>query len=210
MIRYMALDDVRSLNRMRLYYYGWFTLFYAATIGVGLLARIVVEPTPGFDPERALLTLSNQSLPPILVGVMLAGLFAATVSTADSLVLSCSASLTRDFTRKPLDTYRVARLGTLAVTLSALVIALTNSKTVFALVLDAWGVFASAFGPLLFLLASGRKIGEKSAISLLLSGTAAFYLWSLYGWSDLYAIAPAWAVSMGLYSLLRFRGKHTL
>jgi sodium/proline symporter len=210
MIRYMALDDVRSLNRMRLYYYSWFFLFYGATIGVGLLARVVVEPTAGFDPERALLALSQQSLPPFLVGVMLAGLFAATVSTADSLVLSCSAALTRDFTQHPLDTYKIAKFGTLAVTLSALVIALTNSKTVFALVLDAWGVFASAFGPLLFLLASGRKIGEKSAVALLLTGAATFYLWSLYGWSTLYAIAPAWAVSLGLYSLLRFRGKHTL
>ncbi len=201
MIRYMALDDVRSLNRMRLYYYGWFTLFYGATIGVGLLARILLDPAAGIDPERALLLLSEQRLPPLLVGVMLAGLFAATISTADSLVLSCSAALTRDFTRRPLDAYRSAKFGTLAVTLAALGIALGNNKTVFELVLDAWGLFASAFGPLVFLYAVGRDPGENRSVLLLLAGAAAFYLWSLYGWSTLYAIAPAWAVVMLFYAI---------
>ena len=161
MIRYLALDNVRSLNRMRLYYYTWFTLFYAATIGVGLLARVIIPETEGFDAETALLVLADKTLPSFLIGVILAGLFAATISTADSLVLSCSASLTRDFTRRPLETFRVAKLGTLVVTTAALGIALLNDKSVFALVLDAWGVFASALGPLIFLLATGYRIPEK-------------------------------------------------
>jgi sodium/proline symporter len=205
MIRYMALDNVRSLNRMRLYYYGWFTLFYAATIGVGLLARIVIPETAGFDAETALMVLSEQTLPSVLIGVMLAGLFAATISTADSLVLSCSAALTRDFTREPLEAYKVAKLGTLLVTFSALLIALGNSETVFALVLDAWGVFASVFGPLVFLLALGKKISEKESLILLFTGAAAFYLWSLYGWSTMYAIAPAWGIVLGAYLIIGFR-----
>lgn len=201
MIRYMALDDARSLNRMRWYYYSWFTLFYTSTICVGLLARLLLPATEEFDAETALLLLSQQTLLPFFVGIMLAGLFAATISTADSLVLSCSASLTRDFTRRPLDTYKGAKLGTLLVTLFALALALSNSRTVFSLVLDAWGVFASAFGPLLFLLALGRNVSEKEGLFLLLAGASLFYLWNLYGSPTLYAIAPAWAGSLLLYLL---------
>jgi sodium/proline symporter len=202
MIRYMALDNARSLNRMRLYYYGWFTLFYAATIGVGLLARIAIPETAGFDAETALMVLSEQTLPSVLIGIMLAGLFAATISTADSLVLSCSATLTRDFTRQPLEAYKVAKLGTLLVTFTALLIALGNNKSVFALVLDAWGVFASVFGPLIFLLAIGKKISERASLLLLFTGAAAFYLWSLYGWSTMYAIAPAWGIVLVVYLII--------
>lgn len=107
----MALDDVKSLSRMRFYYYSWFTLFYAATIGVGLLARVAIPVAEGFDAETVLLLLSRQLLSPFFIGIMLAGLFTATVSAADSLVLSCSASLTRDFTREPLHTYTMAKAG---------------------------------------------------------------------------------------------------
>ncbi|MFT7878951.1 MAG: sodium/proline symporter [Sulfurimonas sp.] len=207
LIRYMALDDVNSLNRMRFYYYSWFILFYAATIAVGLVTRIAIPEIESFDPETALLVLSQQTLTPYLVGIMLAGIFAATISTADSLVLSCSASLTRDFTKEPLDTYKAAKLGTVTVTASALIIALTNNKTIFALVLDAWGVFASALGPLIFLLAIGQKISEKTAITLMMLGIAVFYLWSLYGWSTLYAIAPAWLVVIVAYLFIK-GGRH--
>lgn len=204
LIRYMALDDVNSLNRMRLYYYIWFTLFYAATIAVGLITRIAIPEFDSFDPETALLVLSQQNLAPYLVGIMLAGIFAATISTADSLVLSCSASLTRDFTKDPLDTYKAAKLGTLVVTASALIIAITNNKTIFALVLDTWGVFACALGPLIFLLALGQKMTEKTAIMLMVLGVVVFYLWSIYGWSTVYAIAPAWFVVLACYFFIHY------
>ncbi len=96
MIRFISLDKASNINRMRFYYYGWFTLFYGATIIVGLLSRITFPDTSNFDAELALPMLALQVLPEALVGLMLAALFAATLSTADSLILSCSASITRD------------------------------------------------------------------------------------------------------------------
>jgi len=202
LIRYMALDNVNSLTRMRLYYYTWFILFYAATIGVGLISRLAIPEIDSFDPETALLVLSQQTLTPYLIGIMLAGIFAATISTADSLVLSCSASLTRDFTDKPLDTYKAAKIGTIIVTVSALIIAITNNKTIFALVLDAWGVFASALGPLIFLLATGQKFSEKTALLLMFVGIIIFYLWSNYGYTNVYAIAPAWLIVLTIFYII--------
>jgi len=202
LIRYMALDNVNSLTKMRLYYYSWFILFYAATIGVGLIARLMIPEIGSFDPETALLVLSQQTLTPYLIGIMLAGIFAATISTADSLVLSCSASLTRDFTKEPVDSYMAAKIGTFTVTIAALIIAMTHNKTIFALVLDAWGVFASALGPLIFLLASGQKITEKFSLLLMGSGITVFYLWSNFGYSNIYAIAPAWFITLGIYYLI--------
>ena len=75
----MALDDVNNLGRFRVWYYSWFTVFYAATIVVGLLARLLLPDAGSFDAELALPMLANQLLPEVLVGLVLAGLFAAKV-----------------------------------------------------------------------------------------------------------------------------------
>jgi sodium/proline symporter len=84
MVRFMAMDDPDRMWRVRVYYYGWFTAFYAITICVGLAARLLLPETANFDAELALPTLAGQLLPPVLTGLVLAGLFAATISTADS------------------------------------------------------------------------------------------------------------------------------
>lgn len=192
MIRFMAVDDVENVTKARAFYYGWFAVFYALTIGVGLMARLFIPSVENFDAELALPMLSMELLPPVLVGLMLAGLFAATISTADSLVLSCSASLTRDFFRQRNDHFWIPKIGTVVVTVLALVIALSGNKSVFRLVLDAWAVLAGAFGPLLAVYCFKQKPNELLATLMLVIGVATVFIWKALGWSEIiYEIAPA-------------------
>ena len=100
MIRFMTINDAESMNKTKAYYYIWFIAFYAVTIGVGLTARLILPDASNFDAELALPMISQQLLPEILIGVVLAGIFAATMSTADSQILSCSAAFTRDIIPK--------------------------------------------------------------------------------------------------------------
>ena len=86
MVRFMTLDDTASMNKARLWYYLWYIAFYLAATGVGLLSRIYLVDTEAFDAELALPTMAMELLSPALVGLILAGLFAATMSTADSVV----------------------------------------------------------------------------------------------------------------------------
>jgi len=196
MIRFMALDDAENLRAARAWYYGWFTLFWSAAIIVGMGARLLLPEVASFDAELALPTLALQLLPEVLVGVILAGIFAATMSTADSLILSCAAALTRDFHWQKQDHYWLTKLGTVAVTLGALAIALSGHKSVYDLVLDAWGVLASAFAPLLAVYALGQGVSERLAVAMLISGVLTMYGWSLYGPAAVYAVAPG--ISAGL------------
>ena len=83
MVRFMAMDTPTHMGRVRLYYYSWFTLFYALTICVGLAARLLLPESANFDAELALPSLAQNLLPEILVGLFLAGLFAATMSNAE-------------------------------------------------------------------------------------------------------------------------------
>jgi SSS family transporter len=205
-IRFISMDDESHINRMRLYYYGWFTLFYGATILVGLLSRIAFPESASFDSELALPTMAQLVLPEMLVGMVLAALFAATLSTADSLVLSCSAAVTRDFIQHPgkMHSLWVAKLTTASVVGMAVFIALTGAESVFTLVLDAWGLLGSAFAPLVILHALGKRIPQTISIAMVISGVTVFLLWKLMGWGSLiYSVAPGIAAGLLVYPLLK-------
>ena len=206
-VRFICLDNAKDINRMRCYYYGWFTLFYGATIAVGLLSRIAFPEQAGFDAELALPTMAMRVLPEPLVGLVLAALFAATLSTADSLILSCSASVTRDFTKRPgmLHSLWAAKLTTASVLSIAVIIALTGAESVFALVLDAWGLLGSAFTPLVLLLALGKRVHQTLAISMIVMGVASFLLWQQLGLGGLiYTVAPGIVAGLLTYFVGRF------
>jgi len=192
MVRFMALDDDRHMMQARAWYYGYFTLFYALATGVGMLSRLYLPDLASMDPELALPEMALELLPPVLVGLILAGIFAATMSTADSLVLSCSAAVTHDLTPQRMERPWLLKTATAVTTLIALGLALSGSQSVFSLVILAWSTLASAFAPLLVLLALNRRVSEPVAIALmgLGVGTALFWRFGL-GWhSDVYEGLP--------------------
>ncbi len=191
MVRFMSMDNPAHMVRARAYYYGWYVLFYALTITVALAARLLIPETSAFDAELALPTLAGQLLPEVLVGLVLAGLFAATMSTADSQILSCTAAITRDITPNRFTSYLANKLTTVFVTAVALTIALSGNESVFSLVLIAWSALASAFAPLLIVLAFKQKVTEGLAIAMVLGGIGTMLAWRYFDLNDItYEIAP--------------------
>jgi Na+/proline symporter len=119
-----------------------------------------------------------------MVGVILAGIFAATISTADSLILSCSSALTHDLLPHKIENTKLLKAGTAGITFIALLWALLNKQSVFNLVIMAWSGLASAFAPLLIVLALGGKPGAKISVIAIFSGLAAAMLWRYVGWHN--------------------------
>ena len=191
MIRFMAVDDVKNINRTRLYYYIWYAIFYALTFGVGLMTRIFMPESGFFDEELALPMLAQMTLPDVFVGLILAGLFAATMSTADSQILSCTASFSEDFNLNQSHHYWFTKSITLVITVSALLIALYGHDSVFQLVLIAWSALASSFAPILIVCALGGKPKEITAVLMMISGLLAMIIWRKAGLGDdVYEIMP--------------------
>lgn len=181
MVRFMTLNDNKYINRARFWYYLWFTAFYAMAVCVGILSKLFFSDQANFDAELALPTIAQQLLHPALVGVVLAGIFAATMSTADSLVLNCSSSITHDlFPQKIQRTWHL-KVVTVLVTLFALVWALLNSQSVFDLVIMAWSGLASAFVPTLFLLCVNIKLKPSYSIVTIFCGLVVALLWRAAG-----------------------------
>ncbi len=182
MVRFMTLDNNRGMNRARAWYYLWFSVFYAMATAVGMLSRLFLADTGSFDAELALPTLAMELLPAALVGLILAGIFAATMSTADSLVLSCSAAITHDLVPHRIERPLLLKLVTIAVTGVALLLALSGNQSVFSMVILAWSGLGSAFAPLLLALCLGARPGQGLSLLALAAGLVVAIGWRQLGW----------------------------
>ena len=174
--RFMTITNTAQLNVCRLYYYLWYIVFYGLASGVGLLSRIYFPIQDNFDAETALPLLSTMLLPEVMVGAMLAGIFSATMSTADSLVISSSSSLTQDlwFATKERLAIKIATGFSVAI---AYTIALTSNESVFALVILSWSGLASAFVPLFVVLALGLRPTQATTVIAIVTGLLTAILW---------------------------------
>ncbi|HAG95709.1 MAG: sodium:proline symporter [Pseudomonadales bacterium] len=181
MVRFMALDDQSRMLRARAWYYLWFLAFYAMATGVGMLSRVYLGDPAAFDAELALPTMAQELFPPVLVGLVLAGIFAATLSTADSLILSCSAALTHDVLPHNIENTREIKMVTAVVCALALGWALLNRESVFSLVILAWSGLASAFAPLLLVLCFGLRPSQRLSIIAVVVGFLVSLVWRFAG-----------------------------
>ena len=201
-VRAMAIDSADNMGKARdiRTICGLITAF--AAIAIGLAGRVLLPQID--DPELALLTLSGDLLPGILVGVMLAGLFAATISTADSQILSCSAALTQDLFPGMSRSYKLAKIGTLVVTAIVLAIALINNESVFELIIFAWSILASGLGVLLVLRSWQKPVSTVCAIAMMIVGIATAVIWRQAELSsNLYEVLPGMAAGLLVYLLFR-------
>ena len=203
-VRAMAIDSADNMGKARdiRTICGLVTAFSA--IFIGLAAKILLPELN--DPELALLDLSQNLLPEILVGVILAGLFAATISTADSQILSCSAALTQDLFPGLAKSYKFAKLGTLVVTAIVLVIALISNDSVFDLITFAWSILASGFGVLLILRSYEKPVSTPTAIAMMLVGIFVSMYWKLgLGLSGaVYEVFPGMMAGLIVYAIGSF------
>ena len=182
MVRFMALNDANKMRQARFWYYSWYLLFYSMATGIGLLSRLYLGDVGTFDAELALPSMAQQLLSPTLVGLILAGIFAATMSTADSLILSCSAALTHDLLPHKIENTHLLKGATVLITMAALVWALVNSQSVFSLVIMAWSGLASAFAPLLIVLCLGKTPSQNRSLCAMFTGLSLALLWRYLGW----------------------------
>lgn len=186
MVRFMSLDRPAHLAQARIWYYLFFSVFYVLATLVGLLARIHLPSLATLDPELALPELALLLLHPALVGLVLAGIFAATMSTADSLVLSCSSTLTHDLAPASWHTLWLSKAATLGVVALALAIAIAGPSSVFTLVILAWSSLGSAFGPLMIIYALNGRPSERLALLMVVIGPLVALAWRGMGWHTQY------------------------
>jgi len=216
MTRIIAMDRRRGLRWARFYYFSWFVPFWCACILVGLYARAILPDLSAMegaglveDPtELALPLLSMTLLPDIFVGIALAGVFAATVSTADSQIILCSGVITQDMVPRWRENYLAAKLATLSVLALALAVALFAPESVFDLVLIAWSALGATLGPVLFVRLFGLPLPSGAGIAMMAAGLAAVLGWHLSGYDpSVFKILPGMAAAFAAYGIALLLGR---
>ena len=181
MVRFMALKDPSLIERARYHYYFWYLVFYLLAFCVGMLSKIYLDNQAGFDPELALPLMALELLSPFMVGVIIAGIFAATMSTADSLIINCSGNISQDLFKGKNFSSTQIKLVTVVVAITAAAIALVNNHSVFLIVVYAWTLLGISFAPLLIILSIGRTITVKTYLIGLLIGLVSFFIINHFG-----------------------------
>jgi sodium/proline symporter len=209
MVRAMVLDSAENMGLTRNIYALLYVLFSTAAVLVGLAARVLMpDLLEGGDPELALPLLATQMLPALMVGLILAGIFSAVISTADSQILSCSAALTQDLFPRADRSYTLAKVGTLVVTALILAIALTSGKHMFSLGVFAWSALACGLGPLLVLRAWRLPVSPVVGVTMMVVGvgTATFWNAGLQFSSSIYEVLPGMIAGALVYGVARLMG----
>lgn len=205
MSSFMAMAKPENITRIRFYYYIWYIIFYAFTLATGMAARLLLPMHNGFDPELALPILSQQILPEILIGLILAGLFSATMSSADSQILGCSAAITNDLFPKKRSSFFAAKFTTAIITIAAFFISIGDNQSVFALANIGWLALACSFTPIITLYALGKKMSQNIALACMLTGFVVMLVWHNLGFgSAVYEAAPGIVAGFIPYFLRKF------
>ena len=185
-VRFMAVRSVRDVPTMRNIGMSWMivTLIGALATGFVGLAYATRNGIAVNDPETIFVVMSQLLFHPLIAGFMLAALLAAIMSTISSQLLVSSSSLTEDFYRIYLrrdasqrELVTVGRASVLAVALVAAWLALDPESNILGLVANAWAGFGAAFGPIVILSLTWKRLTRNGALAGMLVGAATVLFW---------------------------------
>lgn len=212
-VRFMAIRSVAEVPKARNIGMSWMGVALLGAIGVGITGRAYVERNGLVleDPETIFILLANTLFHPLITGFLLAALLAAIMSTISSQLLVSSSSLTEDFYRLFLrkqaserETVNVGRLFVALVALVAIAIARDPDSEVLGLVSNAWAGFGAAFGPLILLSLTWKRMTGAGAVAGLVTGAAVVIIWIALGWNaefmggpGVYEIIPGFVAALG-------------
>ena len=186
--RVMTLGTDEDRKTAMLWFFAWQTPFLLIMVIIGLASRVVFTGSD-FDPELGLPMLAMETLGPFWVGLILASIFAATMSTADSQVLACTAAFTDDVMPQISQDHKKTKIATLVIAAFATAISIfglyvPGGDSVFALVVLAVYGLGSIFVPILIIRWAGYEPDTNHTMAMMLAALVTVILWSLSGFGD--------------------------
>ncbi|MCR5304311.1 MAG: sodium/proline symporter [Lachnospiraceae bacterium] len=212
LVRFMAIEDENKLNISRRVASIWVVISMGVAILIGIIGLAMSKAgtipvfTSSGDSEKVIISIAgvmsqHSVLFAIIAGVILSGVLAATMSTADSQLLASasaiSQNLIRDFGKKEIDERKAVRIAqTTVVIISAISVILARNpdSSVFQIVSFAWAGFGAAFGPVMLLSLFWRRSNREGALAGMITGGAMVFIWK-------FLIKPVGGV-FGIYELL--------
>lgn len=222
-VRFIALRSRDEVNKGAAVAIGWTLFADIGAVMTGMIGRHLLT-SPGQDPaavlgkgaESVLPMLVESILPAFAVGLFIAVVLSAIMSTVDSLLIVASSAVVRDGYQKILHPelpdealVGMSRKVTFALAAVALAIAATVSavmptRTVFWFVIFGWSGIAATFCPTMILSLFWRGMTANGALAAMISGFASVPFFKFVAphlpgvgaeFGALEELAPAFAVS---------------
>lgn len=174
---------------------------------IGLVGRAMWPEAallPGGDVEQLFTHLAASQLHPALLGLVVAAVFSAIMSTADSQLLVAASTVVRDVYQQiwtqgaevePGTLVRLSRVSIVALVGLSLLLAFVAQDLVFWLVLFAWGGLGAAVGPTSILALYWRGTTAAGVGAGLVVGAGTVMAWKLLEVGVIYELIPAFAAA---------------
>lgn len=207
LVRFMAVRSEKEIKKSTVIASVWVAISLGAACLIGVIGRGYI---PGLeDAENVFIEMiqsvfADNTFLIFIGGLFLCGILAAIMSTADSQLLVCASSVSKDIYKDLINPEAedkkvlwISRITVVVVAAIAVVIAWDPNSSIMNLVSDAWAGLGCAFGPLVVLSLFWKRTNMAGALAGIISGGAFVILWDYipFGGETLYQ-------TTGLYSLL--------
>jgi len=195
LLRFMAIEDKKKLKLSRRVASVWVVISMGIAVFIGIVGYSLMKAgtVPTYENASAAETIivdvakwiaSHGYIPAFVGGVILAGILASTMSTADSQLLAAASSISQNLVQetfgKKLSEKKgmwLARICVVLISVVAVFLALDPSSSVFRIVSFAWAGFGAVFGPLVLFGLFWKRTNKWGAIAGMVSGGATIFIW---------------------------------
>ncbi len=183
-VRFMALKNNKEANQGSIVAIIWTFLAYGGAFLIGLAAIAMYDQGSFADVETLLPTMVLQLMPPWLAGLLLAGVLAAIITTANSQLLVVTSSVTEDIIHKALglkisdrQLVWLSRLSVAFFGLVGMIIALVSESLVYLIVSWAWAGVGCTLSPAILMTFFWKRYSSAGVIATILSGLISTIIW---------------------------------
>lgn len=210
LVRFMSATHSSELRKSRRIASVWVVVSLASAVSIGLIGRAVIptEFLTQATAENVFIVLSNMILPSFMCGLVVSGIFAASMSSSSSYLLISGSAVAENIYRGLIkkdatdaQVMIVARLTLVVVFIFGIGIALDENSSIFQVVSYAWAGFGASFGPLMLMSLYWRRTTLQGAIAGMVTGAVSVVVWNTFiaplgGVFAVYELLPGFVLSM--------------
>lgn len=225
LVRFMSIKSEAEVKKSRVIGIGWVVISLTASCVVGVIGRGFFAGTGIADSENIFIEMINKVFTEnfslaFIGGILLCGILAAIMSTADSQLLVTASAVSEDIYKGIINKKAgeksmllVSRITVLVISAVAFVIALNPKSSIMGLVSVAWAGLGATFGPIVLFSLFWRRSNLPGAVSAMATGGTVVLIWeylpiagnTLFAMTGLYSIVPGFilgSIVMVIVSLL--------
>ena len=170
----------------------------ASAVCIGLVGRAAMPDAflTSSSAENIFILLAQVMLPAFVCGLVVSGIFAATMSSSSSYLLIAGSAISQNLYKGIINKNATEAqcMFVSRVALTVILIALDQNSSIFQVVSYAWAGFGASFGPLMLLSLYWRRTNKQGALAGMLVGAVTVIVWS-------FLIKPLGGI-FGIYELL--------